>query len=65
MEDKSIFTPFSNGAPKQGQQSDARDNDEEKESRITATNKRKEIQFKASHTLLIGFFLWILYVEIV
>lgn len=27
------------------------------------TNRRKEIQFKASHVLLIGFFLWILYVE--
>ena len=30
---------------------------------IQATNRRKEIQFKASHVLLIGFFLWILYVE--
>lgn len=29
---------------------------------IKATNRRKEIQFKASHFLLIGFFLWILYV---
>lgn len=30
---------------------------------IQAINRRKEIQFKASHVLLIGFFLWILYVE--
>lgn len=29
---------------------------------IQAINRRKEIQFKASHFLLIGFFLWILYV---
>ena len=27
---------------------------------IQAINRRKEIQFKASHFLLIGFFLWIL-----
>ena len=27
-----------------------------------AINRRKEIQFKASHFLLIGFFFWILYV---
>ena len=27
---------------------------------IQAINRRKEIQFKASHSLLIGFFLWIL-----
>lgn len=31
---------------------------------IQAINRRKEIQFKASHILLIGFFLWILYVEL-
>ena len=29
---------------------------------IQAINRRKEIQFKASHFQLIGFFLWILYV---
>ena len=29
---------------------------------IDAINRRKEVQFKASHLLLIGFFLWILYV---
>ena len=29
---------------------------------IQAINRRKEVQFKASHLLLIGFFLWILYV---
>ncbi len=29
---------------------------------IQTINRRKEIQFKASHFLLIGFFLWILYV---
>lgn len=29
---------------------------------IADTNRRKEIQFKASHILLVGFFLWILYV---
>ena len=29
---------------------------------IQAINRRKEIQFKASHFLLIGFFFWILYV---
>lgn len=29
---------------------------------IQAVNGRKEIQFKASHFLLIGFFMWILYV---
>lgn len=28
---------------------------------IVDTNRRKEIQFKASHVLLIGFFSWILY----
>ena len=27
---------------------------------IQAINRRKEVQFKASHFLLIGFFLWIL-----
>ena len=27
------------------------------------TNRTKEIQFKASHTVLIFFFLWILYVS--
>lgn len=29
---------------------------------IQAVNRRKEVLFKASHFLLIGFFLWILYV---
>ena len=29
---------------------------------IQAINRTKEIQFKASHFLLIGFFFWILYV---
>lgn len=29
---------------------------------IADTNRRKEIKFKASHVLLIGFFSWILYV---
>ena len=29
---------------------------------IQAINRRKEVLFKASHFLLIGFFLWILYV---
>lgn len=29
---------------------------------IADTNRRKEIQFKASHVLLLGFFSWILYV---
>lgn len=32
------------------------------DSDIQTINRRKEIQFKASHFLLIGFFLWILYV---
>ena len=30
---------------------------------IQEINRRKEIQFKASHVLLIGFFLWILCVD--
>lgn len=30
---------------------------------IEDTNRRKEIQFKASHVLLIGFLLWILCVS--
>ena len=30
---------------------------------IQEINRRKEIQFKASHVLFIGFFLWILYVD--
>ncbi len=30
---------------------------------IQDTNMRKEIQFKASHVLLMGFFLWILQVS--
>lgn len=29
---------------------------------IQAINRKKEVLFKASHFLLIGFFLWILYV---
>lgn len=29
---------------------------------VQAINRRKEVLFKASHFLLIGFFLWILYV---
>ena len=29
---------------------------------IQTLNRKREIQFKASHFLLIGFFLWILYV---
>jgi hypothetical protein len=35
----------------------------EEEDKVTAGNKRREIQFKASHALLIAFFLWILYVH--
>ena len=31
--------------------------------RIAVGNKRKEIQFKASHALLIIFFSWILYIS--
>lgn len=30
---------------------------------LEVNNRRKEIQFKASHFLLIGFFSWILYVK--
>ena len=30
---------------------------------IAKTNRRREIQFKASHVLLLGFFSWILYVS--
>ena len=37
--------------------------EEEQEDKIAIGNKRREIQFKASHALLIGFFLWILYVS--
>lgn len=33
------------------------------EDHVAATNERREIQFKASHALLIAFFLWILYVS--
>ena len=33
------------------------------EERIAVGNKRREIQFKASHALLIIFFSWILYVS--
>lgn len=35
---------------------------DEDEARLAAVNKSKEIQFKASHGLLVVFFLWILYV---
>jgi len=35
----------------------------EEDDRVAAGNKRREIQFKASHALLIAFFLWILYVH--
>ncbi len=35
----------------------------EEEDKVAAGNKRREIQFKASHALLAAFFLWILYVH--
>lgn len=35
----------------------------EEEDKVAAGNKRREIQFKASHALLIAFFSWILYVR--
>lgn len=33
----------------------------ENDAAIALTNKRREIHFKASHGLIVGFFLWILY----
>jgi len=35
----------------------------EEEDKVAVGNKRREIQFIASHALLIAFFLWILYVH--
>ena len=61
MEEKAIFTPISNGSKNLAPQIRIED-EAEKEHQILAANKRKEIQFRAFHTLLIGFFLWILYV---
>ena len=60
MAGKAIFTPLPNGS--QGDvPSKQTDYDSDKKDGIAEENRRKEIRFKASHTLLIGFFLWILY----
>ena len=65
-----IFTPISKSGPAAAspeyrditsQYNDSQDRGQ-LDLDIQATNRRKEIQFKASHFLLIGFFLWILYV---
>lgn len=65
-----VFTPIAQNRPATAspeykdvtsQYNDSKDRGES-DLDIQAINRRKEIQFKASHFLLIGFFLWILYV---
>ena len=65
-----VFTPISPSGPAPAsseykdvtsQYNDSKDR-RQPDIDIQAINRRKEIQFKASHFLLIGFFLWILYV---
>lgn len=47
------------------QYNNATANPQDSEDTALATkNRRKEIQFKASHVLLIGFFSWILFVRL-
>lgn len=60
MDGRAIFTPVPNGS-QQDVPSEQTEYDSGRDDRIAGENKRKEIRFKASHTLLIGFFLWILY----
>lgn len=62
MENSPKFTTFPNGGLKEPPQTQI-EGEDDKEDKISATNKRKKIQFQASHTLLIGFFFWILYVN--
>lgn len=46
------------------QYNDARINSQDSRNvALEVSNRRKEIQFKASHILLIGFFSWMLYVK--
>lgn len=64
-----VFTPIAQNGPNTAseykditsQYNDIKDR-EQPGIDIQAINRRKEIQFKASHFLLIGFFMWILYV---
>ena len=62
MENNAKSTEFPSGDLKNTPQIPLEEKDD-KEDRISATNKRKKIQFQASHTLLIAFFFWILYVN--
>ena len=62
MESNSKSTTFPNGVLKNTPQVQIEEEDD-KEDQISANNKRKKIQFQASHTLLIAFFFWILYVN--
>ena len=64
-----IFTPIAQNGPATASSTAYKDitsqyNDSKDKSQpdidIQAINRRKEIQFKASHILLIGFFFWIL-----
>ncbi|KAL8796063.1 MAG: hypothetical protein Q9195_001639 [Heterodermia aff. obscurata] len=59
MESNATFTAFPNSGLSNTPQSQVEEEDD-KEDRISATNKRKRLRFQASHTLLIGFFVWIL-----
>ncbi|CAF9911580.1 MAG: mannose-ethanolamine phosphotransferase gpi13 [Heterodermia speciosa] len=58
MENNATFTTHPNGGLKNTPRRQTEE-EEDKEDRISAINKRKKIQFQASHTLLIAFFFWI------
>ena len=62
METNANSTTFPNGGLKNTPQIQIEEEDD-KEDKISATNRRKKIQFQASHTILIAFFFWILYVN--